>query len=110
MRQRATGLVAALTTAAIAISIHTASADVFTEPVGFFKVNQLTNSDTFVSVPFSQIPEARGAVSSASGSAITVNGNPSWTVGQWATPTSPNNYFPYYVQIGPGAGTKEGAI
>src|ERR1044071_6190168 len=110
MRQRATGLLAALTSAAIAISIHTASADVFTEPVGFYKVNQLTNSDTYVSVPFTQIPAARGAITSASGTAITAAGSPGWSVGQWATPTSPNNYYPYYVQVGPGAGTKEGAI
>src|SRR3989442_783195 len=104
MRQRATGLVAALTTAAIAISIHTASADVFTEPVGFFKVDLLTNSDTYTSVPFTKIPEFNGLVTSIAGNVITVNGSPGWTpTTQWATTTA-NGYYPYYVKLENGSG------
>ena len=42
---------AVLTIAAIAITFHTASAvDVFTDPVGFYKVLCFSNTDTAVSL------------------------------------------------------------
>ncbi len=81
--------------------------DVFTEPVGFYKVDLLTNSDTYTSVPFTRMPEFHGTVSSIAGNVITVNGNPNWTLNQWATPTA-NGFYPYYVRLE--NGSKAGAF
>jgi uncharacterized protein (TIGR02597 family) len=81
--------------------------DVYTDPVGFYKINLLTNSDTYISVPFTQIPQFQGKVTSISGSTINVAGTPAWASNQWATPT-PNGYYPYYVSFVSGA--KEGAL
>ncbi len=108
MKQRAFKQVAILlSVAAIGTSQLTSVAlgDVFTEPVGFYKVDLLTNSDTFTSVPFTRIPEAQGTIASVAANVITVNGNPSWTANQWATPTA-NGFYPYYVRLenGPKAG------
>lgn len=83
-----------------------AQTEVFTQPVGFYKVSLLTNSDTFASIPFTRIPEFNGLVSSVAGSVINVGGSPGWTAGQWATPTV-NGYLPYFVLFISGA--KEGA-
>src|SRR5437867_6242644 len=106
MRQQASRLWAVVAFTAIAATIPIACAvDVFTEPVGFFKVDLLTNSDTFTSIPFTQIPEFRGVVNSVAGNVITVNGSPGWTANQWAT-TTPNGYYPYMVLLQSGA--KEG--
>src|SRR5437867_360398 len=106
MRQQASRLWAVVAFTAIAATIPIASAvDVFTEPVGFFKVDLLTNSDTYTSVPFTQIPQFRGVVNSVAGNVITVNGSPGWTANQWATPTA-NGYYPYFAILTSGA--KEG--
>jgi uncharacterized protein (TIGR02597 family) len=76
--------------------------------VGFTSINCLSNSDTFVSLPFTRLPEFVGTVQSVSGNSIVVNGTP-WTAGQfvYATGTQPKRY---YALIGPAGTTnaKEG--
>lgn len=85
-------------------SYQAAAVDVFTDPVGFYQLPMQTNSDTFVSMPFSQIPAARGAVGSvALPNVITVSGSPGYSIGQWSTPSTPGNFMPFYVYMVSGA-------
>lgn len=81
---------------------------VTTEPVGFTRINCLSNSDTFVGLPFTRLPEFVGTIQSVSGNTIVVSGTP-WTAGQfvYATGTQPKRY---YVLVGPAGTTnpKEG--
>jgi uncharacterized protein (TIGR02597 family) len=84
----------------------TQAVDVVTDPVGFYSTPCLSNSDTYVSIPFIRPPEALGMVGSWAGNTITIS-NVTWTPGQWATPSTPNGYYPYYVQLL--SGSKEGA-
>jgi uncharacterized protein (TIGR02597 family) len=77
-----------------------------TEPVGFTSVSCLSNSDTFVAVPFTRAPEFVGAISAnATSSVLTVSGNP-WGANQFVFGGSQHNH--YYVLVGPGGGAKEG--
>ena len=80
--------------------------DVYTDPVGFYQVPALTNSDTFVSLPFLRIPEFRGKIASVLGNILTIAGPQSWSANQWSTVT-PNGYYPYFLLIT--SGTKAGA-
>jgi uncharacterized protein (TIGR02597 family) len=77
-----------------------AAVDVFTDPVGFYQLQLLTNSDTYSSIPFSQIPQFRGALASApgSGAQLAIAGSPGWAPGQWATVTA-NGYYPNYAFV-----------
>jgi uncharacterized protein (TIGR02597 family) len=87
-----------------------ATADVYTEPVGFYKVTAPTNTDTYINVPFTQIPAAQGLIASASGSTIGASNSPGWTPGQFAVTTTTadgNTYFSHYVYIN--TGSKAGA-
>lgn len=96
-----------------------AQTTVTTDPVGFVQpfnttanqINCLANSDTYVALPFTRIPEFTGAVASVSGNVITVSGSPNWTSGQfvYAAGTQPKTYF---VLIGPHSTTnpKEGRM
>ena len=81
---------------------------VATDPVGFTTISCLSNSDTFVSLPFTRRPEFVGPIQSVSGNTIVVNGTP-WTAGQfvYAAGTQPKRY---YALIGPAstANPKEG--
>jgi uncharacterized protein (TIGR02597 family) len=76
-----------------------------TDPVGFTTTSLQTNSDSFVSIPFTRVPEFVGAISSASGGTITVIGNP-WSASQfkYVQGSQPKHY---YVLIG-ASNTKEG--
>jgi len=84
-----------------AIVYQAPAQNVYTQPVGFYTASCTNNSDSWVVNPFAQIPQFSGTVSATPGSSneITVSGSPSWTANQWATPTSPNGYLPYYVQV-----------
>ena len=73
------------------------------EPVGFTTTSCLSNSDTFVSMPFTRAAEFVGGLSSASGNTITVSGTP-WIANQFVYGGSQHNR--YYALIG--NGTKEG--
>src|SRR5881392_2692792 len=53
------------------------------EPVGFTTTSLLANSDTFISIPFTRLPEFTGTVQSISGNVITVGGSPGWTPNQF---------------------------
>jgi uncharacterized protein (TIGR02597 family) len=91
-----------------AIGYQASAQSVYTQPVGFYQVACTNGSDTFLALPFEQVPAFVGTVSAASGSQLTVSGSPGWTpTTQWATPTI-NGYMPYYVQIT--SGTKAGAV
>jgi uncharacterized protein (TIGR02597 family) len=85
-----------------------AQANIYTDAVGLRRVSLLTNSDTIVSQPFTRVPAFRGLVESVAGSVITVSNSPGWSANQWATPSSPNGYYPYFVVLASGA--KEGAF
>jgi uncharacterized protein (TIGR02597 family) len=80
--------------------------DACSEPTGSLAITLLTNSDTYVSIPYTRPPLFCGTVQSVSNSTITVQGGPGWTTGQWSQVTS-NGYFPNYVVLTSGA--KEGA-
>src|SRR5438094_221457 len=84
-----------------------AQVTVTTNPVGFTTTTLLGSSDTFISIPFIRPPEFIGGIASASGSIITVAGNP-WTANQFVYGGTQHNH--YYALIGPisGTGTKEG--
>jgi uncharacterized protein (TIGR02597 family) len=87
---------------------YQASAQVYTQPVGFYQVAATNGSDTLVAIPFSQVPAFVGTVSAFSGSQLTVSGSPGWTpTTQWASPNT-EGLMPYYVQITSGA--KAGAV
>lgn len=72
---------------------------VVTDPVGFTTSTLLSNSDSFISLPFVRPPIFVGGIQSASGNTITVSGNP-WTANQfvYAAGSQPNHY---YALIGP---------
>jgi uncharacterized protein (TIGR02597 family) len=90
----------------LATATSHAQTNVYTDPVGFYKVDLLTNSDTYVSVPFTRMPEYQGLIAGVSGSTISISNSPGWSAGQWSTANA-NGYFPYYAKIQ--TGTKEGA-
>ena len=75
------------------------------DPVGFTTTSCLSNSDTFVSLPFTRAPEFVGAISSASGNTITVSGSP-WTASQFVYVAGAQQRNHYYALIG--SGPKEG--
>ena len=89
----------------------TVSADVVTDPVGFYKIVAQTNADTYTSVPFTRMPESSGAVQSVAANVITASGTPGWTSSEWVFPaTSPNDGTvsnTYYVVMT--TGNKKGA-
>jgi len=91
-----------------AIGYQASAQQVYTEPVGFYSLQLLTNSDTFMSVPFERLPEFRGAVGSVNVATgvMTNSGSAAWGSGQWSTPSTPNHYYTYYMQMvsGNGAG------
>lgn len=71
------------------------------EPVGFTTTSLLADSDTFVSIPFTRVPEFTGTVQSISGNVITVARRPGWTPNQfvYVAGVQPKTYF---VLIGAG--------
>jgi hypothetical protein len=90
-----------------AANFASAQVTVTTDPVGFTTTTLLGSSDTFVSIPFTRPPEFTGAIASASGSTITLVGNP-LSQSQFLYGGAQHNH--YYALIGPisGTGTKEG--
>jgi len=79
------------------------SSAVETDPVGFTTAACPANSDTYVSIPFTRIPEFTGAIASISGNVITVSGSPGWSTDpnpqQWVYNTT--SHKTYFVLIGP---------
>lgn len=80
--------------------------DACSEPSGSLVITILTNSDTYVSIPYTRASLFCGTVQFASNNTITVQGAPGWTNGQWSQVTT-NGYFPNYVVLT--SGSKEGA-
>jgi uncharacterized protein (TIGR02597 family) len=83
-------------------SYKAAAQDVFTDPVGFMQLPAQTNSDTYLSLPFSQIDQYRGVVGSVSGSKLTDANTPGWTAGQWmygngANSNPHNTYYALFI-------------
>jgi len=72
-----------------------ADTNVVTDPVGFYKVDLLGNSDTVVTIPFTRSPAYVGLVDSVSESNVVIAGSPGWTANQWAYPAdgSPSNTY-----------------
>ncbi len=56
--------------------------------VGILQVDALGNSDTYISIPLQQTAVFNGAVSSATGSVLTVEGTPGWTDDEFAADTA----------------------
>ncbi len=92
-------------------TVSTRADSVVTDPVGFTTTSALSNSDTFVSSPFTRPPSFVGAIVSAAGNTLTVSGSPGWTPNQfvYVAGTQPNHY---YALLGPATVTnpKEGHI
>jgi uncharacterized protein (TIGR02597 family) len=79
-----------------------------TDPVGVVTtVSCLSNSDTFVSLPFTRAPEFVGAIASAAGNKINISGSTGWSTNQFVyNGTTQHNH--YYALIGTGGAGKEG--
>ena len=97
---------------ALALATIPARGDsVVTDPVGFTTTSALSNSDTFLSSPFTRPASFVGAIVSAAGNTLTISGSPGWTSNQfvYTAGTQPNHY---YALVGPGSVTnpKEGHI
>jgi uncharacterized protein (TIGR02597 family) len=89
------GPVSLLTSMQLAV----ADTSVVTDPVGFTTTSLLGNSDTYISTPFTRVPEFIGATSvAASANSLTVAGTP-WTTNQFVYGGAQHNH--YYVLIGP---------
>ncbi len=97
--------------ALLLVSHSAAQTTVTSDPVGFTTTSCLSNSDTFVTLPFTRVPDFVGAISiDASGNTLTVSGAP-WTANQFVY-NNPNQRNHYYVLIGTGGSSnpKEGHI
>jgi len=94
-----------------AVCISEAQTPLASDPVGISSNSCLSNSDTFVSVPFTRPPEFIGLIQAISGNVITVIGAPGWTTNQfvYVAGSQPKHY---YALIGPSSTTdpKEGHI
>jgi uncharacterized protein (TIGR02597 family) len=80
------------------------------EPVGFTSVSCLSNSDTYVSLPFTRAPEFVGAIAGTTDGSgtgtINMSGTTGWSSNQFVYGGTQHNH--YYALIGPGGGAKEG--
>ena len=72
-----------------------AGAEPASAPAGFYRVDCLGNSDTIVSIPFTQPEAAFALVESVAGSVVTVMGTPGWLVDQfvYVSGTQSNSYY-----------------
>jgi len=84
-----------------------ADTNVVTDPVGFYKVDAWSNSDTIVTVPFTRSSAYVGLVDSVSESNVVIAGSPGWTVNQWVYPADGAASNTYYALFR--SGEKEGA-
>jgi uncharacterized protein (TIGR02597 family) len=105
-----------LTFFGVALCLHApslvpAQTSLTTDPVGVIVTSCLSQSDTYVSIPFTRPSEFTGTVQSASGNMLTINGTPGWTNNQfvYAAASQPKHY---YALLGNGGTTnpKEGHI
>ena len=100
--------------ALLLVSHSNGQTTVTSDPVGFTTTSCLSNSDTFVALPFTRAPEFVGAISSVSPNptfnTINVSGTP-WIANQFVY-NNPNQRNHYYVLIGTGGSSnpKEGHI
>ena len=81
-----------------------AQTSVTTDPVGFATTSCLGNSDTYLGIPFTRLPEFIGTVQSVGTNTLTINGTPGWASNRfvYAAGTQPKHY---YVLIGNGGAT-----
>src|ERR1017187_10393251 len=96
-----------------ATGFKAAAVDVFTPPVGFYQLPAVTNQDTYMSNPFTRIPEATGivgATASAGGGVLNIlqaANTPGWSALQWTFPATsaqdPTVSNTYYVVLTSGA-------
>lgn len=90
---------------AIALCNVASAQTVISNTVGFTTTSLQTNSDSYVAVPFTRVPEFVGAISSTTSTTITVSGTP-WAASQFKYVQGSQSKH-YYVLIGSSA-TKEG--
>ena len=88
-----------------------AQTTVTTDPVGFITTNCLTNSSTYLGLPFTRPSEFVGTVASVSGSTVVVSGTPSWTgtTFTYAKGTQPKTYYAIFGPSTSGTYSREGA-
>jgi len=84
-----------------------ADTNVVTDPVGFYKVDVWSNSDTIVTIPFTRSSAYVGLVDSVSGSNVVIGGSPGWTANQWVYPADGAASNTYYTLFR--SNSKEGA-
>ena len=98
-------LLSALFLLATGIASQAQTNAVYTDPVGFYQITCLSNSDTRVSIPFTRPPVFFGLVQSIANNVIAVSGTPSWTPGQfaYASGVQSNTYYVSFAN-----GQKEG--
>lgn len=115
LRKSITTVIAALGLCAV-VDSATAQTTVTTDPVGFVQLSLPGQSDTRVSVPFTQAPAFVGTVQSTSSNTITFSGTPGWTANQfvYASGVQPNTYYALIGTAGTsdttGTMPKEGSI
>ncbi len=85
-----------------------AQTNVVTDPVGFYKVVLLTNSDSFVSIPFTRPPAYTGIIDAISSNVVMVSGSP-WTNNQFVYNPSGGQSNTYYMLIVSTNNNREGA-
>ena len=57
--------------------------DAYTNPLGYVRLQTLPTSDTIVACPLERQPEFSGKVASITANVVAVDGNPTWTGGQF---------------------------
>ena len=80
-----------------------------TSPVGFTQLPCLANSDTLISIPFTQPAAFEGAIGSISGNTITVASTPNWTTNQFVYSSGVQSNT-YYAIVGPDPVVISGAV
>jgi uncharacterized protein (TIGR02597 family) len=103
----------ALALAAIAALVQPrearAQTTVATNPVGYLQLSCSANTDTYVSIPFTQTPAYVGTIALISGSTVTVSGSTGWTTNQYANISGTLATTYYALLTGTGTDTRNGA-
>lgn len=87
--------IALFLTVAFFITAQTSQAvDVYTDPVGFYKVS-ISSGANVISAPLQRTHDYRGLVASVTSSTVTVSGAPGWTANQFG----PKDGFSQYIVL-----------
>lgn len=106
---RRTPLIALALAALVQPRESRAQTTVATNPVGYLQLSCSANTDTYVSIPFTQTPAYVGTIALISGSTVTVSGSTGWTTNQYANISGTLATTYYALLTGTGTDTRNGA-